>query len=494
MTGSLKRTAFTAVASYLQMGSSLVTGILSLKVATTWLSNESLGLWNFLFGTISYFSLLELGFGQGVARLLGEPVAGGDTQKASQLVSTGLFILAMQGILVLVIGLTFGKLILEWAGVPPWLQYKASLLWLVIVIVRGVSLPLVILHGVIWVQNRVYIIYAIGILTSWIGLGAFYLGLTFGEDLLAYTWSIGLPALLTSVLLIVALACNSKGIHIRVEHIKRTVAGEILGFSSAVFMTTLVPQLSVASQSFIAARVCGLDATAVLGVNVRIGLLLSGIALRVFDAFVPRWAATYCHSGIEPVRSEYVFVTRLTLLVGCGSTILLLLCNRPFIEWWTRPDLFGGALLTLVVAISFLFQSVLRILTFPFILIRELKILAWVLVCGLVLELFLQWFLASCFGLVGLVSAVPIAGMLLVVWFAAAGYTRIIGATWVHVFTEDVLWYLPSLLIALIVCWRWTPAGGAFPQLIQLASVAILLMLPIAWRSFLLGRLIVPKK
>jgi O-antigen/teichoic acid export membrane protein len=361
------------------------------------------------------------------------------------------------------------------------------LLWLVIVIVRGVSLPLVILHGVIWVQNRVYIIYSIGILTSWIGLGAFYLGLTFGEDLLAYTWSIGLPALLTSALLIVALAFNSQGIRIRVEHIKRDVAGEIFGFSSAVFITTLVPQLSVASQSFIAARVCGLDATAVLGVNARIGLLLSGIAMRVFDAFVPRWAATYCHSGIEPVRSEYVLVTRLTLLVGCGSTILLLLCNRPFIEWWTRPDLFGGALLTLVVALSFLFQSLLRILTFPFMLIRELKILAWVLVCGLVLELFLQWILATYFGLVGLVSAVPIAGMLLVGWFAVAGYTRIIGASWFHVFSKDALWYLPSLFIALLVCLLWSPVGGAFAQLIMLASVAFILILPIGWKIYMLG-------
>jgi hypothetical protein len=45
-------------------------------------------------------------------------VAGGDTQKASQLVSTGLFILAIQGFLVLVVGLTFGKLILELPGIP----------------------------------------------------------------------------------------------------------------------------------------------------------------------------------------------------------------------------------------------------------------------------------------------------------------------------------------------------------------------------------------
>lgn len=472
----------------------MVTGLLSLKLATAWLSNESLGLWNFLFATVSYFSLLELGFGQGVARLLGEPLAGGDKEKASQLVSTGLFILAIQAVLVVVVGLSFGGLVLEWAEVPPHLRDKALVLWWVIVVVRGISLPLVILHAVIWVQNRVYIIYVIGIVTSWIGLGAFYFGLTRGEDLLAYTWSIALPALLTAVLLVVALARNAQGIEIRAAHIRRGVAGEIFGFSSAVFVTTLVPQLSVVSQSFIAAGVCGLEATAVLGVNTRIGLLLSSIAMRVFDAFIPRWAAAYCDSGMGSVRFEYVLVARLTLLGVVGTTIVVLLCNRPFIEWWTRPDLFGGVLLTVVVSLTVLFQSVLRVLTFPFMLARKLKRLAWVLVCGLVLELVLQWVLASWFGLVGLVSAVPIAGLLLVVWFAAAGYSRIVGSSWVHVFSDDAVWYLPSLLVALIVCWLWTPGGGPFAQLVQLAAMALLLLIPIGWRGFLLGRSLVPKK
>ena len=466
----------------------MITGLLSLKVATIWLSNETLGLWNFLFATVSYFALLEFGFGQGVARLLGEPLAAGDNEKASQLVTTGLLILAFQGILVLVIGLPLGNSILNWAGVPPHLKQQAVVLWWVIVLVRGLSLPLVILHAIIWVQNRVYIVYGIGILGSWIGLAAFYYGLICGANLLAYSWSLALPALLTAGFLVSAILRNSQGIQIRRSHFKWAVAGEIFGFSSAVFVTTVIPQLSSVSQSLIATRVCGLEATAVLAVNTRIGQLMSTIAMRAFDAFIPRWAATYCESGMNSLRDEYVRVCRLVFLGMAGTTVAVLLCNRPFIEWWTRADLFGGPLLTVVAALTVLFQGILRLLTYPFMLTRNMRRFAWVLACGLVIELVLQVLFASYYGLAGLVVAIPVAGFLLVFWFAALSFSRIIGTHWWHVFVFDTLWCLPSLVIATVAGAYWIPAAPPFTQLALLTLLGTLLVIPIGWRTFQLGR------
>ena len=482
MPGALKKTAFSAAASYLHMGSSIITSLLLLKLATSWLSNEVLGLWNFLFATVSYFALLEFGFGQGVARLLGEPLARGDQGKASQLVSTGLGLLIIQSLVVTAVGVSLGNFFLDWAGVPARLREKALILWWVIVLARGLSLPLVILHGVIWAQNRVYIIYFTGLIASWVGLGVFYLGLTHGADLLAYAWSVGVPAVLTAVVLVASLIRNSEGIRVGFSHFKWPVAKEIVGFSSAVFVTTLVPQLSTVSLSFIAARVCGLEATAVLAVNTRIAQLLSSIATRAFDAFIPRWAATYCNLGIGAVRTEYLIVSRLTFLTAVSAGIVILLCNRPFIEWWTRPDLFGGNLLTVVVVAAMLFQCFLRLMSFPFMLARELRMLAGVLIGGLLIELALQWAFASWFGLPGLVAAVPLAGMLLVFWFAGRGFSRIMEVNWIRLLSSDWLWLLPSVIAAVLIPIWWVPPGDPFMRLVSSGLVAMALLVPIGVR------------
>lgn len=466
----------------------MVTGLLSLKVATAWLSNESLGLWTFLYAAASYFSLLELGLGQGVARLLGGPVARGETEKASQLVSTGLCIVVAQAALVGLVGLSIGESVLRWAGVPPELRDKASLLWWAVVLVQGFTLPLVLLQAVLWVQNRVYLVYGIGTVTSWLGLGALYVGLSRGEDVVAYVWSIVLSALVSAVLLVVALAGNGQGIRFRLAHVSRGAAGEIFGFSFAVFTTTLVPQLAMISQSVIAARVSGLEVAAVLGVNTRIGWMLYSVAMRAFDAFIPRWNAACGASGIAPIRAEYVLVGRVTVLAAIGATILVLLCNRPFIQWWARPDLFGGTALTVAVALTILFQTVVRVWMFPIRLVRNLTQLAWVLVIGLVLELVLQWTLASRFGLAGLVAAAPIAGVCLVAWYSAAEFSRIIGAHWRVVLAADGWWYGPSLVTALVLSVWWTPPGSPQAQLATLSCVALLLLVPVGWRSLVVGR------
>ena len=105
MSLSIRTSFVTAGTAYLQMASSIVCSLLTLKVATTWLSNEALGLWGFLFATVSYFTLLEFGFGQAVGRLLGEPLAAKQAVRASQYVTTGLAILVGQGILVMLLGL-----------------------------------------------------------------------------------------------------------------------------------------------------------------------------------------------------------------------------------------------------------------------------------------------------------------------------------------------------------------------------------------------------
>jgi O-antigen/teichoic acid export membrane protein len=487
VTGSLKPTAWTGAASILQMGTAVVTGLLTLKAGATWLPTDAFGLWTVLYATGAYFALLELGLGQGVARLLAEPVARGDLAAANRLISTGVCIATAQALAVLLVGWFGEPLVLRWANVPPSLVDDAVVLWRCVVLVQAVSLPLVFLQAILWVQNRVYLVYGIGALAAWVGLGALYLGLSLGVGVSAYAWSLSLSSAVSVILITVVLARSGHGLTIRLSDVRREAAREILGFSLTVFVITLAPQLAVVSQSVIAARVGGLEMAAVLAVNTRIGWMLYAVSMRAFDAFIPRWNATSGARGLSAVRSEYVLVGRVTMLAATGAAVVVVLCNRPFIEWWARADLYGGSALTLAVAMTVVSQAITRVWMFPIRLTRHLTPLAGVVVAGLVIELALQWVLASRFGSAGLVAAGPIAAASLLAWFAAREFTRLIEMPWRVVLVSDLRWYGPSLVAAVIFAMWWTPPGSPLRQLILLSLVASGLLLPVARRALALG-------
>lgn len=470
------------------MGTAVITGLLTLRAGTTWLPTEAFGLWTVLSATGTYFALLELGLGQGVARLLAEPVARGDHRAANQLISTGVVIAGAQAVVVLLLGWLGEGIVLRWAGIPAALMDSAIVLWRCVVLVQAISLPLLFLQAILWVQNRVYLVYGIGALAAWAGLGALYLGFSLGVGVTAYAWSLLVSSAVSVVLVLAVLLRSGRGLAFRPSHVQRESARHILGFSLTVFLITLAPQLALVSQSVIAARVGGLEMAAVLAVNTRIGWMLYAVAMRAFDAFIPRWNAACSAHGLSAVRSEYVIVARVTVLASAGAAILVLVCNQPFIEWWARADLYGGPALTVAVALAILGHAVTRVWMFSIRLTKELARLAVVVTGGLAIELVLQWALASRFGPAGLVAAAPLAALCLAAWFSAGAFSKLMATHWRVPISEDRWWYGPSLVAAIAIGAWWSPSGPPLQRLVLLGLVALGLLAPVAWRVLALGR------
>lgn len=90
----------TAAASYAQLASTVITGLVSVPLALKFLDDERLGLWNFTLQSLGYFLLLDLGVTSSAGRLMAEPIHRGDTRECNRWFSLFTIILTVQGLLI----------------------------------------------------------------------------------------------------------------------------------------------------------------------------------------------------------------------------------------------------------------------------------------------------------------------------------------------------------------------------------------------------------
>src|ERR1035437_4320769 len=136
----LKSTVRTAVSSYFGTISSIVIGLLTIRVATHYLGKEEFGLWIFTLQTVGYLLLLDLGVSSGMARLFGEPLASGDQHTMDNWYTLCLVTLIAQSLLILILGLVIRPFVLQWFNIPAHLIARASALWLTFLVVRSIGL------------------------------------------------------------------------------------------------------------------------------------------------------------------------------------------------------------------------------------------------------------------------------------------------------------------------------------------------------------------
>lgn len=490
MSQPLRKTFLTAGASYFGMISTMACGLITLRLATQHLSAEELGIWNFVFATVSYFALLEFGLGPGIARLLGDPLASGDQKKANELFTTGLLLLGFQGALFLVLGWFFREPLLAWGRVPDGLFHSTAILWTGVVLIRSLTLPVVLLNGILWAQNRVYWIHSTSALWPWAGLGVFAWALSHGNGLLAYLWSLTIPAVLSVISIVIAVLLGPHRFRLVRKGFHFGVVREIFGYSWSVFAASGAAQLSTLSQMIIVTRVCGLETAGIFAVTARVPSLLMGIITKPFDSFIPRWSANFCKSGVDAVRNEFLLILRCSILGTAAAGIAVCVVNPAFVRFWTKPELFGGPLLNTGLAVLLIYQMISRAFSYAFTMRKQMTGFAMASLASVGLEIGMQVLGAKIIGPAGVIYGYLAAVGMFLLWYILRNGCRMLDVGARQAFLPDLLWWGIPLMAGIVLgaSQPWKIGSGTFEGFLVSALFAILIALPIGIRIFLLLR------
>lgn len=444
---SLKRTGLTALTSYLQLGSSMAASLLLIRQATIVLPPEEFGLWSFIFGSIGYFLLLDFGVSASLARIFAEPVATGNSREISGWLYLVMAILAVQGLLIALLGLALREPLLGWFRISDTLLPDARKLWDYSLLVQGISMPARVLPGILHGQNRVYLINIVNSIIAWVNLGLFCLFLAHGRGVLSYV-----DALIYSTLLMIA--GNACCVFLGKNRIKLVLASlptrhlrELFTYSSAIFGAGIASQISGTAQTMILTRVLGLDAAAIFNVTSKMPILSMQLAWRAIDSFYPRWVNMFASGKIEQTYAEYLPTMRATLLVVGAIATGALLANPIFVGLWTRPDFYAGQTVTFWLGLVIIALTLNRCTSVLFQMHKRMGHYTFFIFATVLLEVGLGFVFARVWGLPGVPFASVLANLVFLGAFQTWHACRLTGLPLVSSLWGDAICLASALLL-----------------------------------------------
>lgn len=487
---SAKRTLWSGITSYLALGSSMITGLLLIRLATRNLSPDEMGLWAFCFGTVGYFLLMDFGVTNSLGRLFADAVANRDHKEMSGWLYLSIAVLGLQGILVLSAGLLARDPILHWFKIPENLSGEAKALWTWLVCIQAVAMPLRALPGFRYAQNRVYHNHLFGIASTWINLGIFWWLLGRGNGVLSYAYASAGSTFVTQLGFLISVFTGKDRLKLCQVPLPFAKLPELFRYSSAILVQSLATQCAGATQSMILTRILGLDAVAIYSVTSRLPAMFAQLISKPFDACVPRWIHGYCSGDFRKSRDELVIVLRFTILASLAGVGVGILLNAAFVNWWTRPEFFGGVILTGLICLATVTGTLQHCMGFAFHLSKRMGMYTLVLLGGFVIEAGSGILIVRHYGIIGIPLASLTASFTLVLWFLATAGGKTYGIHVWNTLWKDILLGVAVIALCAGATWWISPQISAtgLERILYLGPLAGILVIPLGWRCFALGR------
>src|SRR4051812_35299561 len=118
----VRRFAHSVASGYVVLAVTAVYALASLPLALHYLSKERFGLWGLMSSIGGYLSLIDLGMSSSVARLLIDHKDDREGGTYGSLIKTGWLVLAVQGLIVFMIGFGFAPLFADMLAKDPGLK------------------------------------------------------------------------------------------------------------------------------------------------------------------------------------------------------------------------------------------------------------------------------------------------------------------------------------------------------------------------------------
>lgn len=324
------------VVSYMGQMIQISTGILYTPIMLRLLGQSEYGLYQLVYSTVSYLSLLSLGFGASYMRFYSREKANKNEEGIKKINGMFLLIFAVISIICVICGVIMLTNIrgIFGLGLTEKEYRKARVLMLLMIINLALTFPNSVFVCIITSQERFLFQKTLTLIQALLNP---FLTLPL---LLAGIGSIGM-VIVTTILTLGGLICNvyycfnKLNVEFSFKNLQFSLLKEMWFFTFFIFLNQIVDQINWSVDKFLLGRLSGTTSVAIYGVGAQINTLYIQFSSSVSSVFVPKVNRIVAESGDD--RKLTLLFTRVGRIQFIIMTLILtgfVFFGKQFIHFW----------------------------------------------------------------------------------------------------------------------------------------------------------------
>ena len=333
----LKNFTRSILSGYAQIAVNVLYTLASVPLALHYLSKAEFGLWALTLQVAGFISLVDLGMGSSVARILIDHKDDRHNGRYGGAIKSGFLVGLAQGVITLVVGL-----VLVWF-LGNWLRLSADLarpfFWLMTgqVLLAAMAFSMRMFGQILYASQRMDVSNYSGMIQLVVGFATLWMGFHAGFGV--FSLLAGAVASWVCGTVFNAAACHRLGLWPRAAEwgrISREQFRELFHYGTGVFLISIGTQLIISSQTVLVSRQLGVEAAALWTVMTKTFTLVSQVVFRSISNAMPAFAEMQVRGEWERLWHRYrvLFVTTNVFAGACA--VLFVACNSPFVTLWTQ--------------------------------------------------------------------------------------------------------------------------------------------------------------
>jgi hypothetical protein len=362
-------------AGYLATAINIAYTAASVPLALHYLGKDQFGLWSLSQQIVGYLILLDLGVTSAVSRFIADhkdDVNGGDY---GRLLLTGAIVFAIQGALIVIVGLVFSIFAPALFSVPTPLASDFTKVLMIISSLAGISIFSRSLSAPLWTFNRIDFSYLMGSFTLISGFAALWLGFHFGWGIYSFAIS-GLPAALLCPAMTFYF-CRRNGFYPSAKSGWQAPALpdilRVFAFGKDAALMTLGSQMVNATQIMIISRFVGLDAAAIFSIGTKLYSLGQQLVARVVGTAAPALTELFVRGENARFNTRFYDVVSISIFLATMISSFLVIGNSAVVSIWTSGMISWNPLADVLLGALLVGTSVSRCLNELFVFKGNLK-------------------------------------------------------------------------------------------------------------------------
>ncbi len=391
--------------SWLATLATVTYSLLSVPVALRYLSVEEFGLFVLLIQIAAYFTLIEIGISAATARVLVDHKDRRDGRDYGSVILTSFLVFAIQGLIIVTVGILAAPWIISLVGVPSALAETATLLLRWLAFTSALTLAFRVYGSVLYANKHLDLIHGLMGANMIFGLALLAAILASGAGLAGLRWIfVGQAAI---AILVPIWACHNLELLPKKGHWGDPSGErfcELFGFGKDIFLVNVGNQVLEASQLIIVTRTMGLTAAAIWSVSTKLFTLTYQVVTKIEGTAVVFFAEMMVRGEKDKLAARFRQVYQLTAAIAVVALAIVIAINGPFVSVWANPSLAWSLPLSGLLAVAVALNALTRCSGDLIIHTKKIGAFRYVYFLEAVIFMLLSLWLSAHFGFYGIVG------------------------------------------------------------------------------------------